>query len=79
MDYEISADVENAHEQMLGADRLVPTAPRLPGGKNKHSPRPLGESLQLLASCTGFPSVQKNSKETGSRSIRSRRSAMKTR
>ncbi len=39
MDYEVPAGLENAHEQMFGADRLVPTAPRLLGGKDQHSPR----------------------------------------
>src|SRR4029453_9763388 len=38
--------LENAHEQMLGADRLGPTAPRLLGGKDQHSPRTLVEPLQ---------------------------------
>jgi hypothetical protein len=46
MDGEVPADLENAHEQVLGADRFMPPAPRLLGGKDHHSPIPLGEPLQ---------------------------------
>jgi hypothetical protein len=45
MDREVAAGLEKAHEQMLGADRLVPPAPRLLGGTDQHLPRTLGEPL----------------------------------
>jgi hypothetical protein len=39
------ADLENAQEQVFGADRFMPATPRFLGGKDHHSPRTLGEPL----------------------------------
>ena len=41
-----AASLENAQEQMFGADRFMPAVPRLFRGEDYRSPRPLGESLQ---------------------------------
>jgi hypothetical protein len=46
MDDRVTAVAENAHEQVFGADRLMPPVPRLLGGKHHHSPGTLGEPLQ---------------------------------
>src|SRR5262245_47162200 len=71
---EVAAGLEKAHEQMLGADRLVPTAPRLLGGTDQHLPRTLGEPFQHVVL---LPESEWTSREypigrrrTGGRSLR---------
>src|SRR5262249_29881070 len=66
---EVAAGLEKAQEQMLGADRLVPTAPRLLGGTDQHLPRTLGEPLQHVGLLLESEQVESTLPGTGGATV----------